>query len=74
MGLTSEQLRTVYYRLQDAQLELELLRRRVERHDRALASLIFGAEDAVADSVTEARDLLWERREPSLESRSLRAV
>ena len=74
MALTPEQLRTARYRLQEMGEELALMRRRVERYDLALASLIEGAEDAVADACHEARDLLWERREPSLESRSLRAV
>jgi hypothetical protein len=67
MGLTPDQLRTAYYRLQDVELELQLLHRRLGQHDRALASLIDGASDAVSDARYEARDLLWERREPSLE-------
>jgi hypothetical protein len=73
--MSADQLRTAYYRLQDIELELELLHRRFTHHDRALASLVDGARDAVADARYEARDLLWERREASLEpQQSLKAV
>jgi len=74
MALTEDELRNIYYRLQQVRAELILARRRVDGYDLALASLIQGADDAVADATYEARDLLWERREPSLESRSLKAV
>jgi hypothetical protein len=67
VGLTAGELRRIRHRLQDVQLELERLQRRTKGYDRMLSGLIGGAQDAVADAVYEARDLLWGRREASTE-------